>query len=145
MKALTLSSRTFAWILSLSLLLNAFLLAWAGVRWFRPEPHPRFTMEFLEQRFAARLPERDAAIFRKALEIHRAELSARMDAARRSRDSVREVLTAEPFQPSRLAAALDDSQAAMDRFHAEFRAVILSAAPELSPEGRQRLFERREP
>lgn len=145
MKALILSPRAFAWLLCLSLVLNAFLLAWAGVCWFRPGPHPRFTMESLEQRFTSRLPERDAAIFREAWSTHRVELSTRMDAARRSRDRVREALAAEPFELSRLETAFENSQAAMNRFHTELRAIILGAAPELSPEGRRRLFERREP
>lgn len=145
MKVLILSPRAFAWVLFLSLVLNAFLLAWIGVGWFRPKPHSRFALAAFEERFASRLPEPDALLFRAALEGHRAELSARMDAARRGRDGVREALAADPFERPRLEAAFRDSHEAMTRFYAEFHSVILDLAPRLSPEGRRRLFARRFP
>jgi uncharacterized membrane protein len=144
MRALALSPRTVTRILLISLILNVFLLGWSAVCWFRPGHGRWLSVESLEQRFASRLPHPDADAFRKILDSHRADLAARMEDLRRSRDGVREVLAAEPFEPSRLKAALEDSQNVMDAFQAEFRSLILAVAPELSAEGRRRLFERHE-
>ncbi|HYE35956.1 periplasmic heavy metal sensor [Methylocaldum sp.] len=145
MKPFSLSSRTTAFILLGSLLLNVFLLAWLGVGAFKHQHRrPWLSMESFEERLTSRLPERDASTFRNALDAQRPELVSRIEAVRASRDEIRRTLQAEPFDREVLEAALTRSDRAMTALQATLHSVISTAAPELSGEGRRRLLEKRE-
>lgn len=142
MKNVTLTPRAATAILLASLALNLFLLTWAGVGLFKQETRrPWLSLESVEERYAARLSGNDAAAFRRALEAHRAELSARIEASRNSRATVRQALQAEPFERARLEAAFADSRQAMTAFQQALQSLLLDAAGELSADGRRRLSE----
>lgn len=145
MKPFSLSSRTTAWILLGSLLLNVFLSAWLGVGTYKhTHRRPWLSIESFEERFTSRLPERDASTFRSILDTQRPELVSRIEAVRASRDEVRRTLQAEPFDRHLLEAALERSDHAMTALQTTLHTVILTAAPELSGEGRRRLLEKPE-
>lgn len=143
MKRLALSPRTLTWVLLSSLVLNAFLLASAGMRWFKHGhgPHHGLSVELLEQRFAGRLPEADAVVFHRILAERREELGLRITSMGQTRDQLRASLAVEPFDRARLVQALDDNDRAMDALQGTLRTVILAVAPALSTEGRRRLFD----
>lgn len=142
MKNITLTPRVATAILLASLALNLFLLTWVGVGLFKKETRrPWLSLESVEERYAARLNGNDAAAFRRALAAHRAELSARIEASRSSRATVRQALQAEPFERARLDAAFADSRQAMAAFQQALQSLLLDTAGELSADGRRRLSE----
>ncbi|MGX2041043.1 periplasmic heavy metal sensor [Methylocaldum sp. MU1018] len=145
MKPFRLPPRTTAWILLGSLLLNVFLSAWLGVGAYKHHHRrPWLSVESFEARFTSRLPERDASTFRSALDARRPELASRIEAVRASRDEVRRSLQAEPFDRDFLEAVLTRSDRAMIALQTTLHTVILTAAPELSAEGRRLLLEKTE-
>ncbi|BBL70806.1 hypothetical protein MoryE10_14120 [Methylogaea oryzae] len=122
--------------------LNLFLLTWVGVGLLQKRPHaPWLSLESIEERYAARLSDNDAAVFRRALEAHKAELAARIDASRETRAAVRQTMQAEPFDPTRLETAFADSRRAMSDFQQALQSLLLDTAGKLSADGRKRLSE----
>lgn len=95
------------------------------------------------ERLAKHLPTSDADKLRKAFAAHAGELPAARAELKASREAVRAALRAEPFDPARLEktlAAMDASRAHMKQI---LRAALVSAASEMSADGRARLADRR--
>lgn len=142
MKNITLTPRCATICLLVSVALNLFLLTWLGVGWYKQKTRaPWMSLEAIEQRYAGRLGDSDAAAFRRALDAHKADLSAGIDANRNARAAVRQALQAEPFEPTRLESAFADSRRAMTNFQQAMHALLLDTAASLSSEGRHRLAE----
>lgn len=95
------------------------------------------------ERLAKKLPEADAQKLRDAFAAHAGELPAARAEMKAARDSFRQALRAEPFDP----AALEKSLAAIDTARAHLkqimRSAVFGAAAEMSADGRARLAEHR--
>lgn len=123
-----------------SLVLNLFLVGYLIGRVLDVWPaKPRRAEAFVE-RLAARLPERDAAVVRRAVTARAPSIDALVEATRESRRAVRAALTAEPFDRQALEAALQESRARHHALETAVQAIVLETAGELTPEGRGRLL-----
>jgi uncharacterized membrane protein len=123
-----------------SLVLNLFLIGYLIGRALDVWPtKPRRAEAFVE-RLAARLPERDAAVVRRAVAGRTPTIDALVQAVRESRRQVRTALAAEPFDRRALEAALEESRARHHALETAVQTIVLETAGELSPEGRRRLL-----
>jgi len=125
-----------------SLTLNAFLLG-VGYRSFGhphgppPPPDPEKMMESLTEK----LPPEDAHILRQAFDRERPVLGALHHDPRGMHQRVREALLAEPFDPQKLQAVFDTEEKGHADFGAALARMMVTAATEMSPQGRHLLAE----
>ncbi|ACJ01244.1 periplasmic heavy metal sensor [Rhodospirillum centenum] len=130
------------WTLAGSVALNLFLagallpplLAGPEPPHFRPDP------EAMAQRISKGLPPADAEVLQTVLRPRDGfrELGGLMEENIRATSAA---LTAEPFDPAALRAALDRGTQERVRFEQRQHEAMVEAAARLSPEGRRRLAE----
>jgi Spy/CpxP family protein refolding chaperone len=126
--------------LSLSILLNLFLLAFLLAQHLRPlHPHaPDEHGEFarvIGEMSAALSPE-DAARLHAAFTARTAELEAAHRAFGTAMAEVRARIAQTPFDPAQLRAAMDAAGQQRQAMGQLFASVILAAVPEMTPAGR---------
>lgn len=126
-----------------SLALNLFLIGYLVGRAFDVWPTKPKRAEAFIERLAARLPERDAEIVRRAAAARGLAIDRLAEAARESRRRVHAALAAEPFDRQGLEAAFEESRARHRALETAVQAMVLETAGELSPEGRRRLLRHR--
>jgi uncharacterized membrane protein len=123
-----------------SLVLNLFLVGYLIGRALDVWPAKPKRAETFVERLAARLPERDAEIVRRAVARQTPTIDSLVKAVRDSRRQVRAALTAEPFDRRALEAALQESRTRHHALETAVQAIVLETAGELSPEARGRLL-----
>lgn len=130
------------WALAGSVALNLFLAgALLPPLLFGPKPpHFRPDPEAMAQRISRGLPPADAAVLQTVLRPRDGfrDLEKLMEANIRATGAA---LTAEPFDPAALRAALDRGTQERVRFEQRQHESMVEAAAKLSPEGRRRLAE----
>ncbi|WP_186002520.1 periplasmic heavy metal sensor [Mycobacterium sp. KBS0706] len=135
------TARSWRWALVASLALNLLLLGVLGTWLWRSDS--RSGPSALSEAVAT-LPEPDRTTLAQLLEQRRAQSKAIGDELRQQRAAVNEALSAEPYDPDKVAAAL----AAMSDEFKELRGVvqgtILEIMPKLSAEQRRKMLERRD-
>lgn len=123
-----------------SLVLNLFLVGYLIGRALDVWPAKLKRAETFVERLAARLPERDAEIVRRAVARQTPTIDSLVKAVRDSRRQVRAALAAEPFDRRALEAALQESRTRHHALETAVQAIVLETAGELSPEARGRLL-----
>lgn len=147
----SLTPRRLRVILAMSIALNLFLAAFVGAqRWkaVRLERQAPPAAGFLEgggvqdpegavQRLATTLPQRDAALLRRAV-------LSRLDALTEARrgfalavERTREEIARTPVDPAALRAAIEEARRQRQRFGPLLEEILLDIVPRMSPEGRQ--------
>ena len=128
--------------LPVSILLNLFLLAVIGgyllhVRNRSENPVAPLARALL--RAESILPKKDAEVFGAA--IHRDEPLFRRswEQLREARQELDRQIAAEPFDPAATRQSVRATQAAWDRFVAEFSNTLVDSLAHISPEGRRKL------
>jgi len=130
------------WALPLSVSLNVFLIAVAGVHeWHQAghgpggPPGPERMIEHL----ARHLPPADAEALRQAFAAEPALLRDDHRFMDEDMAKVREAMRAEPFDPAALAAALDHGHQIRDAHDQAIGRALVKAATAMSPAGRRQL------
>jgi uncharacterized membrane protein len=93
------------------------------------------------ERLAAPLPAADAEKLRAAFQARAGEAEGARDALNAAFERVQGALRAEPYDPTRLAAAFKDARAARPAYELAMQQVIEAAAASMSREGRSKLAE----
>jgi uncharacterized membrane protein len=124
-------------MLALSLGINV-LLGGAVVRFAVRPPGPPL-VEHLVDEMAAELPEADAAILRAAYEARRAVLDRHGDGPRGFHEDLSAALRREPFDPAALEAVFTHHDQRHDRVRETIKAMVIEAATQMSPAGREAL------
>ncbi len=130
--------------LAVSVLLNLFMVGWEASHLFHrgPPPGPSEMIQGLVDRLAARLDPADAAILRASYAARHAELPTQdRDQLRVLMGRIRAALTADPFDPAALDAALRDGEERRAAFDRVVRAIAVDAASRMSPAGRRTVAE----
>ncbi len=94
------------------------------------------------QRFealAAQMTPQDAAWLRTEYAAKEAAINTAREAIRRARQTMRDALSAEPFDPDAVRAAMADVNTARQKLAGLLQDVILSAAAKLTPQDRAKL------
>ena len=95
------------------------------------------------ERVLRALPDNDAKIVRELFETQRPDITQRFLALQDARRAIGAALKAEPFDPAAFTAAYEAMQARSQELQAAIHGVIKAAIPQLSPEGRAVIVERR--
>lgn len=135
------NSRTVQIVLFVSLALNLFFAGfyvanWWGHAWHEP---PRGVEEMVE-RIGARLPATDRAVLRSAWAADQAKLTGLFTEVQNARRDMRAKLALEPFDRAAVAAAMNEVRVKRQAFFDEVQGVLLTALPNISPDGRKRLW-----
>ena len=129
------------WLLPASLALNLFfvVLAFRHHPFLHPHmPDPGNIVDFMKPN----LPPADAAILQKSFEAHKAAMDEARKSGQGMPEKIRGALTADPFDPDALKAALKDGQASHQVIEDNMAAALVDAATRMSPEGRAALAAR---
>lgn len=137
------SGRMRSVVLTISLAVNLLLVSAIAAYALRDRPaegqdRHRSGIE----RLAERLPAEDGAKLRAAYAAHADELTALRADTRRLRDSVRQVLREEPFDPKAFGEAMAQLASRRAEMHRAFGRVIGEAAAKMTPDGRTALADR---
>jgi Spy/CpxP family protein refolding chaperone len=95
------------------------------------------------ERVLRALPDNDATIVRELFETQRPDITQRFLALQDARRAIGATLKAEPFDPAAFTAAYEAMQARSQELQGSIHGVIKAAIPQLSPEGRAVIVERR--
>jgi uncharacterized membrane protein len=130
-------------MLAVSLLLNVFLgsVLVGRMQSRPPQPAPEQKSDRIIERMASTLPESDGKILRSVSQSRQTSFAGLTAEVEKARDEVRRILRAEPFDQAALQAAFAEVRQRRQAVHEAIHAVLIEAAPQLSPEGRQKLAE----
>src|SRR3954469_3225402 len=92
-------------------------------------------------RLAAPLPAADAEKLRTAFRAREAAAEGARDALNRAFERVQTTLRTQPFDPAQLRAVLAEVRTARPAYEQVMQEIYLSAATDMSPEGRAKLAE----
>ena len=146
---MTMPDRSSRWLLVGSLALNLFFVATiaslAVRHYVMPAPQavterPRTAAARID-RLAAPLPAADAEKLRTAFRAREAAAEGARDALNRAFERVQTTLRTQPFDPAQLRAVLAEVRTARPAYEQVMQEIYLSAATEMSPEGRAKLAE----
>lgn len=135
------------WLLLASLALNLFFIGVAGavlVRHYVAAPPAAGTAADRSdaariERLAATLPAADADILRSQFASRRAAVDSARNVYRGAQETIRAALRGEPFSADAMRAGMAQTRAARQSFDQVLQGVILAAAAEMSPAGRNKL------
>ena len=132
------SSRT---LLLGSLALNLFFIGVAVALAVRPTPAPPVSTwdpdVFVRmERIAQTLPPSDAALLREQVNTDRVTLAAAQNAWQRDRDTIREVLRQDPFDPGALRSTMTRTRADRQNYDQILQNLFAEAAARMSAQGR---------
>lgn len=144
--------RSSRWLLLASLALNLFLIGAGGALFIRSSSAVQPTETTIDRsisgriaRIAATLPAEDGAKLRAAYQASRTELDGTNNAYRRAQNEVRVALRAEPFDVGALRAAMTSMQRAREDYDRRLQDFFARFASDISPAGRQKLADWRNP
>ncbi len=127
------------WLLLGSLALNLFFIGVAVAMLVRQPAVVDRSISTRIERLAATLPTPDADILRRNYQANRNAVDSARTAYETSRNAIRQTLRREPFDAGAMRAAMTQTRAARQNFDQLLQGVIVSAAGEMSPAGRNRL------
>ena len=131
------------WLLPVSLALNLFFIVLAVRHLPFLHPHPPDAGHIADF-MTSNLPPADAAILQQSFAAHAAVMEEAHRAGQDFPEKIRAALTANPFDPGALSAALKDGQAGHQIMEDALAAALVEAAGKMSPEGRAALAARRQ-
>jgi uncharacterized membrane protein len=136
-------SRLLRWAFLVSLALNLFFIGASATHAVRSQIDSpgHFKPGLRLDAMVDTLPPADGAKLRAALDADLAKVTATHSAYRKAQDVARQALGAEPFDRVAFEAALADIRAKRQDLQQVVQAVVVKAAPDMSPEGRRRLGE----
>ena len=124
-----------------SLALNLFLIGIASALLIREPEIPDRSIGARIERLASTLPSPDADKLRSEFRAQREAINGTRGAYDRARDSIRAVLRREPFDANAMRDAMAKARAARQEFDQVMHAMMVKAAGEMSPVGREKLAE----
>jgi uncharacterized membrane protein len=124
-----------------SLALNLFLIGIGSALLIREPEIPDRSIGARIERLASTLPAPDADKLRAEFRAQRETVNGTRGAYDKARDGIRTVLRREPFDANAMRAAMANARAARQEFDQVMQGVMLKAASEMSPVGRQKLAE----
>jgi uncharacterized membrane protein len=124
-----------------SLALNLFLIGIASALLIREPEIPDRSIGARIERLASTLPSSDADKLRSEFRAQREAVNDTRGAYDKSRDGIRAVLRSEPFDPNAMRAAMGNARAVRQQFDQVMQGIMVKAAGEMSPLGRQKLAE----
>ena len=131
------------WLLPVSLALNIFFVVLA-VRhhpfWHPRPPDAGHIADFM----TPGLPPADAAILQQSFAAHAGAMDEARKAGQDFPEKIRAALTANPFDPAALQAALKEGQSGHQAMEDAMASALIEAATKMSPEGRTALAARRQ-
>jgi uncharacterized membrane protein len=127
------------WLLPASLALNVFLGAALVIQNLSrfphgPPPDPRHFADMM----AGHLPPNDGDILRRSFAAHDAEINGKSEGMKGFRHRLDEAIRSEPFDPTRVAAALAQGRQARQDLDQAMSSAIIEALGQMTPEGRRR-------
>jgi uncharacterized membrane protein len=137
---MNISTKTISVVLALSIGLNLFFIGvWAGRR-FGGQPYAMRREGYGVSGFLRHsgIAENDPAV-KRVLEAHRSAVRERMRALHEARVQVREALTAEPFDATRLESQIGNVKSATSALQAEMLGAMLELSRSLDVEQRKRM------
>jgi uncharacterized membrane protein len=130
------------WLLPVSLALNLFFIVVAVRHRAFLHPHPPDPGNIVDLMKPGLSPA-DADIVQKSFDAHRPALDEARKDGRDFPGKIRAALTADPFDPEALKAALKEGQAGHQVMEDAMAAALVEAASRMSPQGRAALAARR--
>jgi uncharacterized membrane protein len=131
------------WLLLLSVAVNLLLVGAFLGRWtMMPPPGPPGgpgMMHHMIEEMGRDMSTADRAILERVYEAHASQLEDQWDRHHAVFDAVRQALSAQPFDRAALEHALDAASRQDDMQHNAVGQMMLDAASQLSPDGRQRM------
>lgn len=126
-------------LLAISLGLNLFLAGWEVTQHFAPAPYskPPPAPETVADAIANSLPPNDAEILRKAFAEKRPALEAARQEYLGELANLRQVITADPFDPDVFVRAMDQMRATRQAERLLFSDTMRDVIPRLSAQGRR--------
>ena len=123
-----------------SLVLNLFLIGYLVGRAADVWPAKERRSDSFVERLASRLPATDADVVRRAAAQRQPEIDKLMAAYRKTRQDVRAALSAPAFDAKALESAFEESRKRRLAAELAIQDLVLSAAGNLSANGRANLF-----
>lgn len=123
-----------------SLVLNLFLVGYLVGRAADVWPAKEKRSDSFVERLASRLPATDADVVRHAAAQRQPEIDKLMAAYRKTRQDVRAALSAPAFNAKALESAFEESRKRRLAAELAIQDLVLSAAGNLSADGRANLF-----
>ena len=123
-----------------SLVLNLFLIGYLVGRAADVWPAMERRSDSFVERLASRLPATDADVVRRAAAQRQPEIDKVMAAYRKTRQDVRAALSAPAFDAKALESAFEESRKRRLAAELAIQDLVLSAAGNLSANGRANLF-----
>lgn len=123
-----------------SLVLNLFLIGYLVGRAADVWPAKERRSDSFVERLASRLPATDADVVRRAAAQRQPEIDKLMSAYRKTRQDVRAALSAPAFDAKALESAFEESRKRRLAAELAIQDLVLSAAGNLSANGRANLF-----
>ncbi len=127
------------WLQILLVISLAFNIAFIGMHCFMPPPHPPHGPEAFEERITRDMSESDAMIVHKAFDAHKPEFSAERKEMDAAIGNVRRVLSANSLNQDELKKMMDQAHSVRTESEHTMEQVMLEAAKDLSPDGRDKL------
>jgi len=124
-----------------SLALNLFLVGIASALLIREPEIPDRSIGARIERLASTLPSSDADKLRAEFRTQRDAVNDTRAAYDNARDGIRAVLRREPFDPTAMREAMAKARAARQQFDQVMQGIMVKAAGEMSPLGREKLAE----
>jgi uncharacterized membrane protein len=124
-----------------SLALNLFLIGIASALLIREPEIPNRSIGARIERLASTLPPSDADKLRGEFIAKRDAVNGSRSAYDKARDGIRAVLRREPFDTTAMGDAMTKARAARQEFDQVMHGIMIKAAGEMSPVGRQKLSE----
>jgi uncharacterized membrane protein len=124
-----------------SLALNLFLVGIASALLIREPEIPNRGIAARIERLASTLPPSDADKLRAEFSAQRAAVNGTRGSYDRARDAIRAVLRRQPFDATAMSEAMGKARAARQEFDQVMQGIMVKAAGEMSPIGREKLAE----
>src|SRR6185312_9580440 len=124
-----------------SLALNLFLIGIGSAFLIREPEIPDRSIGARIERLATTLPPSDADKLRSEFRTQRQAVNDTRGAYDRARDGIRAVLRREPFDAGTMRDAMAKARSARQEFDQVMHGVMVKAAGEMSPLGREKLAE----
>jgi uncharacterized membrane protein len=130
-------------LLLVSVALNLLLIGAFAGRWTMMPPHPPppgpGMMRHMIDEMGQGMSDADRAVLERVYQAHAGNVQDQWDQHRAAFDAIRHAIAAQPFDRAALEQALDAAGQQDDQQRKALEQMLLEAASQLSPDGRQRM------
>ncbi|MCB8881898.1 periplasmic heavy metal sensor [Acidisoma cellulosilytica] len=128
--------------LSVSVIINLFLVALIGSHIWRVESQRRFDNPLAQALATAEhsLPPKDAKTFRQVIKSESSVFAGSAQRLASARHAVGQAISAEPYDPAAVSQSLNNWRSDWNQFFDVFRGPLVDALGAVSPEGRRKLI-----